>query len=178
MSCRTRPSGPALVVALALLAVASAAHSATPTTGGKSVDRFLAASVPFCMHAPAVECVSEGFAFADANRDNKLSLAEVRTLQGEVDRWVKANADRLPQAERQRLIMGLMVVQTVGPDQLFASYDTDRDGFLTREEVTADIRLDRRPLPEILADPSAIDWNGLAARAGDAAPLLKKLFDL
>ena len=178
MSCRTGPSGPALIAALALLAVASVAHSATPTTGGKSVDRFLAASVPVCMHAPAVECVSQGFAFADADRDGKLSLVEAETLQGEVDRWAKANADRLPQAERQRLLMGLIVVQTVGPDQLFSSYDADRDGFLSREEVTADIRLDRRPLPEILADPSAIDWNGLAARAGDAAPLLKKLFDL
>ena len=49
---------------------------------------------------------------------------------------------------------------------------------LSREEVTADIRLDKRPLPEILSDPSSVDWNGLAARAGDAAPLLKRLFEL
>ena len=73
------------------------------------MDRFLAASVPVCMHAPAVQCVDQGFAFADADRDGKLSLVEVRTLQGEVDGWVKANADRLPPAERQRLLMGLIV---------------------------------------------------------------------
>ena len=57
-------------------------------------------------------------------------------------------------------------------------YDTNHDGSLTLAEVTADIRLDKRPLPEILSDPSAIDWNSLAARAGSAAPLLKKLFEL
>ena len=74
--------------------------------------------------------------------------------------------------------MGLLVIQAVGPDQLFASYDADGDGLLSREEVTADIRLDKRPLPEILSDPSSVDWNGLAARAGDAAPLLKRLFEL
>jgi hypothetical protein len=125
-----------------------------------------------------VQCVSQGFEFADADGDGKLSLTEVQALQAQIDRWAKANADRLPAAERQRLLVGLIVIQTVGPEQLFTSYDANGDGFLSRKEVTADIRLDQRPLPEILADPGAIDWNSLAARAGDAAPILKKLFDL
>jgi hypothetical protein len=153
-------------------------HAATVDAQKGPVDQFLAASVPVCMRAPAVQCVSRGFAFADADGDHKLSPTEVQAVQGEVDRWAKANAQRLPAAERQRLLLGLIVVQAVGPEQLFASYDANGDGFLSREEVTADLRLDKRPLPEILGDPAAIDWNGLAARAGDAAPLLKKLFDL
>ena len=168
--------GPAILALWAALA-STGAWSATPADG-ESLDQFLSRSVPLCMKAPAVRCVDQGFAFADSDRDGKLSPAEVRSTQAQVDRWAKGNARRLPQAERERLIVGLLIIQAVGPDQLFLSYDADGDGLLTREEVTADIRLDMRPLPEILSDPSSVDWNGLAARAGDAAPLLKKLFEL
>ena len=168
--------GPA-VLALGAALTAPDAWSATPANG-ESLDQFLSRSVPLCMKAPAVRCVDQGFAFADADRDGKLSPAEVQSTQAQLDRWAKGNARRLPQAERERLIIGLLVIQAVGPDQLFASYDADGDGLLSREEVTADIRLDKRPLPEILSDPSSVDWNGLAARAGDAAPLLKRLFEL
>ena len=176
MSRRTTAIGAALAAALSF--VSPPGHAATSDAQKGSVDQFLAGSVPVCMRAPAVQCVSRGFAFADTDGDGKLSLVEVQAVQGQIDQWAKANANRLPAAERQRLLIGLIVVQTVGPEQLFASYDADGDGFLSREEVTADLRLDKRPLPEILADPAAIDWSGLAARAGDAAPLLKKLFDL
>lgn len=172
------PSNRLLAVAAITAMVASCPARAATSNGDKSVDGFLAASVPICMHAPAVQCVTQGFDFADADGDGKLSLAEVKSMQAQIDRWAKANADRLPAAERQRLLVGLIVVQAVGPEQLFASYDADGDGFLDREEVTADIRLDKRPLPQILADPSAIDWNALAGRAGDAAPILKRLFEL
>jgi hypothetical protein len=167
----------AAVLALAVALAAPMARGATPATG-ESLDQFLSRSVPMCMKAPAVRCVDQGFAFADADQDGKLSPAEVRAAQAQLDRWARGNARRLPPAERERLIMGLLVVQAVGPDQLFVSYDADGDGLLTRAEVTADIRLDQRPLPELLSDPAAIDWDGLAARAGDAAPLLKKLFEL
>jgi hypothetical protein len=156
---------------------AASAWSATATTS-EPLEQFLSRSVPLCMKAPAVRCIDQGFAFADANGDGKLSPDEVRAMQAQVDRWAKGHGRQLPKAERERLIMGLVIIQAVGPDQLFASYDSDGDGLLTRDEVTADIRLDRRPLPEILSDPSAIDWNGLAARAGDAAPLLRRLFEL
>jgi hypothetical protein len=164
------------LAAVVLAGQAAAANLAAPQ--GAALDRFLAESVPVCMRAPAVRCVDQGFAFADTDGDGKLALAEVRTVQERVDGWARAHARSLPPAERERLIVGLLIVQAVGPTQLFASYDIDGDGFLTREEVTADFRLDPRPLPEILSDPAAIDWNALAARAGDAAPLLRRLLQL
>jgi hypothetical protein len=49
---------------------------------------------------------------------------------------------------------------------------------LTKEEVLADVRLDQRPLPQVLSDPKAVDWEKLAGRAGSAAPLLRRLFPL
>ena len=45
------------------------------------------------MQAPAVQCIDQGFAFADPDRDGKLSLAEVQATEAQVDRWAKANAD-------------------------------------------------------------------------------------
>jgi hypothetical protein len=171
-------SGGTLVMAMAALLANSGAYAASPSAADGSLDRFLAASVPLCLKAPALQCIDHGFSFADGDGDGKLSLAEVEKAQAQVDRWTTANARRLPAAEREKLIVGLLVIRTVGPNQLFASFDVDGDGALSREEVTADIRLDKRPLPEILSDPSSIDWNGLASRAGSAAPLLKKLFEL
>jgi hypothetical protein len=160
-----------------MLSTASFATAPTPPDSA-SLDRFLATSVPLCLKAPAVQCVDEGFTFSDRNQDGKLSLAEVQAIQAEVTDWAKSNARRLPPQDRDKLIVGLLLIQTVGPQQLFSSYDGNRDGALTREELTADIRLDKRPLPEILSDPAAIDWDSLAARAGDAAPLLRQLFQL
>jgi len=159
-----------------LLLLATRAEGATPVE--RSLDGFLASAVPICMKAPAVQCVDRGFAFADRDRNRRLSLAEAKRTQAEVNRWTKANARKLPPQEREKLVMGLLVLQTVGPEQVFKSYDADGDGELTREELTADIRLDRRPLPEILTDPSAIDWDSLTARAGEAGPLLRRLFQL
>lgn len=160
-----------------LLAVPVGAE-APAQPGSEAIDRFLRANVGFCMEAPAIQCIDRGFGFADRDRNQRLSLAEVKTAQDEVTRWTQTNGRRLPAHEREKLVLGLLVVQTVGPEQLFKSYDADRDGELTREEVTADLKLDKRPLPELLADPSTIDWNALSARAGQAAPLLKKLFAL
>ena len=174
-----RRLGWTISAALAFAAMAADPVRATaPAAPEVSVDRFLATGVPFCMKAPAIRCIERGFAFADRDGNGRLSLAEVKETQGEVNRWTKANAKRLPAQDRERLVMGLLLLQTVGPEQLFTSFDADGDGELTIAEVTADVRLDQRPLPVILSDPASVDWDGLAARAGSAAPLLRRLLPL
>ncbi len=161
-----------------VLSTALASGAVATTPADKSLERFLQTGVPLCMKAPAVQCIDKGFAFVDTDHDGKLSLAEVEAVQVQVDRWTQANAGRIAEGDRQRLILGLLVLRTVGAKQLFTGYDANHDGALTQQELTADIRLDKRTLPEILSDPSSVDWNSLAARAGDAAPLLKGLFEL
>lgn len=177
-SCHPSSSAVAGLVAVALAATPALAAAPAQTKPAASLDQFLQTGAPLCLKAPAVQCIDKAFTFVDTDRDGKLSLAEVEVAQAQVDRWASANAGRIPAADRQRLVLGLLVLRTVGVKPLFDGYDADHDGGLTRQELTADLRLDQRTLPEILSDPSAVDWNGLAARAGDAAPLLKGLFEL
>lgn len=96
MSHRTTAIGAALAAALSF--AGPPGHAATSDAQKGSMDQFLAGSVPVCMRAPAVQCVSRGFAFADTDGDGKLSLVEVQAVQGEIDQWAKANANRRPSA--------------------------------------------------------------------------------
>jgi Ca2+-binding EF-hand superfamily protein len=156
-----------------------AARPAAPQQPGQAnLDQFINGVGPLCLKAPARECVDKGFAYADRNHDGKLSLDEAKAVEAEVDAWTQSNAAKLDPEDRQRVLMGLVVVQTVGLDGIFQSYDTNGDGTLSKEELLADVQLDQRPLPQVLADPKSVDWNKLASRAGAAAPLLRRLFPM
>lgn len=152
--------------------------AAAPAPKPAELDRFVSSAGQICLKAPARTCIDRGFAHADTDRSGTLSLAEVTAVQRQVDAWYAANGQKLPPADRQRLNVGLLVVRTVGPGQLFASYDSNADGQLTKAEALADLKLDDRPLPVILGDPNAIDWTKVGARAGSAAPLLRGLLGL
>lgn len=166
-----------LVTAVAPLGPGLAAPPA-PKPADPELNRFIDSAGQICLKAPARVCVDQGFAYADRDRSGGLSLAEAKAVEQQASAWSQANARALPPAERQRLIMGLLVIQSVGPDQLFASYDSDRSGELSKPELLADVKLDERPLPVILGDPRAIDWGRVSDRAGAAAPLIKRLFAL
>ncbi len=184
---------PTLALAVALALAAPAAAQQQPATAPQprapaaapqqhqpkqGLDKLITGIGPLCLKAPAAQCVDQGFAYADRDRNGRLSIQEAKAVEGEVSAWTKANAGKLPPEERQRLVTGLVVFQTVGTDNLFASYDSNGDGALTKDEVLADVKLDKRPLPQVLSDPASVDWDRLAARAGSAAPLLKRLFPM
>jgi len=151
---------------------------AQATQPNPGLDGLISGVGPICLKAPAAQCVDKGFAFADRDRNGRLSLPEARAVEAEVAAWTKANANKLPPEERQRLVTGMVVFQTVGVENVFASYDVNGDGALTKEEVLADVKLDQRPLPQVLSDPNSVNWDRLAARAGGAAPLLRRLFPM
>ncbi len=45
-------------------------------------------------------------------------------------------------------------------------YDTDGDGALTQAEATADLKLDERPVPELVRTRELVDWPRLRQRFG------------
>lgn len=136
-------------------------------------DRFLTVSGPICLHRPAAECIEVGWAFADADGDDRLSLYEARLVRDAFADWLEVNAADLGTQERSLSTLGLWLVDTVGLERLHGGYDADGDGLLDRAELLADVRLDERPLGEILLDPEAVDMEAVAERVGGLLPLLR-----
>ena len=69
----------------------------------------------------------------------------------------------------------LMVLKQTGLPKLFDSFDADGDGALTRAELFADFRFDKRPFAKLAADPSAVDWATFGKRFGPIGALLASL---
>lgn len=135
-------------------------------------DRFLSAATPVCRHQPAMRCVEAGFRFADADHDQRLSLEELQRVKSALQGWVLWKRDRLTNEEETAIGLGLALVDGVGLPKLMASYDADGDGVLALPELLADVRLDDRPLGEVLLDPNALDRESLTRRLGELAPLV------
>lgn len=160
-----------------ILACAGSAAIAAPSDPAalQGFDRFARQIGPFCAVGPARACFTRSFAYADTDHDGTLSLEEVQRMQSLVNDWALANQGSLAEPDRRGLMLGLLALQLVGLDHLFASYDVNHDGKLTPAELSADVRLDDRPLSRLIQDPKAIDWPQLKARLGPAAFLLNGL---
>ena len=66
----------------------------------------------------------------------------------------------------------VVVIDAVGLDKLVASYDADGDGKLSKKELLTDVRLDGRPLGQVLLDPKAVDRQAVAKRLGALSPVV------
>jgi hypothetical protein len=73
------------------------------------------------------------------------------------------------------LALGFLLVDGLGVERLHGLYDLDQDGLVRRDELLADVRLDDRPLGEVLLDREALDRAAFAARLGVPQALLDRL---
>ncbi len=166
---------PLLSGALALLAALPAAAGGVVAGDDRraaAFDRFMDTAKPICQQRPAEECVAIGWRFADADGDQGLSVAELSAVRAALEDWALRHQDELSQPERSSLVFGLLLVNSIGIEQLLGLYDQDGDGRISRSELLADVRLDRRPLGEVLLDPVAVDRLAIARRLGLPAALL------
>lgn len=157
-----------LLLSAALALPAAAPPAPSPRT--LAFDSFIAASAPICLHQPSRRCVDAGFGFADADGDGKLSLAELKAVRADLDSWLAWRGPTLRPQERGAVLFGAQLVDAIGLERLLDSYDEDRDGLVSRAELLADVRLDHRPLAEVLADENALDRRALQRRLGALAP--------
>jgi hypothetical protein len=168
---------PLLTGALALLVLAPAAAGTVDGIDGRvaAFDQFMNASRPVCERRPAAECVALAWRFADADGDHELSAAELTNLRATVESWLLGHPDELSGPERSSLTLGLLLVDSIGVERLLELYDSNHDGLISRSELLADVRLDRRPLGAVLLDPAAVDRAAIARRLGLPAALIEQL---
>lgn len=163
----------ALLITLSPLLAHAQDHP--PSTEAANFDVFVRDTAAICLSRPSAACVDSGWLFADRDSDQRLSTAEVQGLRQDLGEWFSWRAPTLTNRERNALSLGMLVIDSMGIDQILSGFDTDRDGAVTRPELLADITLDDRPLGTVLTDPAAVDRAALARRFGPAAALLPEL---
>ena len=161
-----------LGIALAQPAPAPARPAATPQI--LAFDKFMTLSAPICQNQPAQKCVDFGWHFADRNNDKVVSLAELQTVRAEMGNWL-AWKDNITPRERANAAMGLMIVDSAGLPVLFSGFDSNSDGQLTQAELLADVRMDERPLGQILTDEKAVDRQRFSQRLGPLSMLAQTM---
>ena len=165
----------ALITAGGPLAAQEVSQAAQPSAAARAFAAFLGQASPLCLRQAARRCVEAGWRFADRDRDARVSASELETVRRELREWLSWGENGIRPGEKRAVLLGLMVVETLGLPRLVESYDADGDGALSRTELLSDVRLDERPLGEVLSDSEAVDWASLRTRLGALAPAIQGL---
>lgn len=158
-----------VALALSLAAGPATADRHAPTAGAEAFDSFLAVTSPICEHQSSHLCVDSAWRFADRDSDQGLSLGELKSVRDGLHAWLTWREKEIPVAQRRMVQFGLLLVDGMGLPYLVESYDADGDGAVSRTELLSDLRLDARPLGQVLLDSNAVDWEALNRRLGPIA---------
>lgn len=169
------------LTALAFLAAhpafAQTPPAPTPPTGAVAeLDSFIGATGILCETAPSALCVDSAIAFADQDGDARLSPEELSNVKSTVQDWISWSGNPASRQERGMILLGLSMIEAAGLGNLIAGMDTDGDGLVSRAELLADVRLDERPLGEVLLDAEAVDRRAIGGRFGMLAPMIDGFF--
>ena len=169
---RDRGSKPAAFWLVLVLWAAMLVMATAPARASDGLHGIMLELMELCRSEPAGACVDWAWPHADLDDDRRLSLSESELLLKRVRTWaLRHRADLVPEM-RNGVFLGLMVVQTLGVERLITSYDNDGDGALSRGELLQDLKIDGRPLPDLIRDPDGFDRARFAKRLGAAAPLV------
>lgn len=170
------------LVAVLLLCAAPAfaqqqpAKPATEPADSHALQAFIDRARGLCEAKPAQTCVDLGMKFAAANPKQGITLADLQNLRKRIGDWYQWHQGQLSMRDRTSLALGLMMADGMGLERLHAAFDVDGDGKVTEKELLANVRLDKRPLGEVLSDPTAVDRVALAQKLGLPPALTNGLF--
>lgn len=164
-------------IAVAMAQPAAGPAPVNPTPAAYELDRFINQVRPTCESAPAEMCVDAGLRFADTNRDGRLSVDELQRVRNAFGDWMAWRGGTLTDEEQAQAGFATMIVDTLGIPAIVHSYDRDGDGQLSKQEVLTDIRLDRRPLAQVLSDPNSVDRVAVQQRLGMMGGMAGNLFE-
>jgi len=164
------------IARLAGLALATVLAGAPPAGADEAAfDRAVRQLASHCARTPATLCAERAFALVDADDDGVAGIDELAKLDARLRRWDNEHADALHPLDRRALQLGFLLVDTIGLERGMLLYDEDGDGGLSLEEITADLVLDDRPLPEIVQAREIVDWPSLRRRFGATAMIFDYL---
>ncbi len=138
-------------------------------------DRAVRQLAGHCARGPATTCAERAFELIDANDDGVAEIEELQRLDVRLRVWAGANAEELQPMDLRALQLGFLLVDTIGIERGMMLYDEDGDGALSLEEMTADLVLDGRPLPELVRSREIVDWPSLRRRFGATAMIFDYL---
>jgi len=159
-------------LALAVLVACAPPAGAVEDDAAARFERLTDHLVPVCVRAAATRCFEAAFTHADTDGDDRLGVGELDAVRRDATEWFLARRGELTTSEQTMIALGLAVVNTAGVARLVEAYDTDDDGALDRDELSADVNLDDRPLPALVRDDEAVDWAAIRGRLGTVAGAL------
>jgi hypothetical protein len=169
-----------VVVSLALLIAATgsapAGEEAPSADESGHLEQFIREASPTCRDEPAQRCVDLAWRLADSDADGNWSNQELDRVRAMFPGWMTSHRKDLNARELTVLTSALALIDMVGFKALMVGFDEDRDGLVSQGELLADVRLDRRPLAQVLADPEAVDRESFARRFGAFAPIVRSFF--
>ena len=162
-----------IILAAVLLMVVPTA--APPAAAKNNFAGFIVGLRDICAEQPARACTRRVSSFLDGDNDNQVSLREFEAVRTQAKSAVGEKNSSLSTTERNMISISLLAFQQVKLDDVFAKFDTNKDGGLSESELFADFQLDQRPLAKIVADADGVDWKSFAARFGEIGFLLLDL---
>ena len=155
------------------MALGTAALPANADDAG--FDRAVRQLAGHCARSPATACAERAFALVDTDNDGVVVLEELQKLDARLRAWTAVNRDQLHPLDLRAVQLGFILADTIGIERAMLLYDDDGDGALSLDEMTADLVLDERPLPEIVQAREIVDWPSLRRRFGATAMIFDYL---
>ncbi|HTI86893.1 MAG TPA: hypothetical protein VL966_09840 [Alphaproteobacteria bacterium] len=177
-----------LLIALVFLPAVAAAQPAPspsneppPPTAqqlaeARVLQTFIDESTIPCETQPAQTCVDLAWKFAVKNPREGLTVEDLQQLRNRLGSWYAVNRSILPPRAQMSLSLGMMLADGMGMDRLHAAFDTNHDGKVSQQELLADVKMDRRPLGQVLSDPNSVDRPKVAQKIGLPPAITESLF--